>query len=48
MRTITGIGSVASAVLVALMPELGKRSYEQIVTLAGLAPINSDSGISRG
>jgi len=32
----------------ALMPELGRRSPKTIAALAGLAPINQDSGLRRG
>ena len=48
LRTAPGIGPVAATVLVALMPELGHRSPKTIAALAGLAPINNDSGRYRG
>lgn len=48
IRTMPGIGPVTATVLLALMPELGQRSSKQIAALAGLAPINRDSGVSRG
>ena len=48
LRSIPGIGPVASAVLIALMPELGHCSPQQIAALAGLAPFNADSGSMRG
>lgn len=43
-----GIGCVAAQVLLAYMPELGSLDKAQIVALAGLAPINRDSGKMRG
>lgn len=48
LRSIPGIGPVASAVLLALMPELGSCSPGQAAALAGLAPFNADSGTVRG
>jgi transposase len=46
--SIPGIGPVAAATLLALMPELGRRSPKTIAALAGLAPFNRDSGRHRG
>ncbi|MFD1944579.1 transposase, partial [Paradevosia shaoguanensis] len=48
IRSVPGIGPVTASVLAALMPELGRRSGKQIATLAGLAPLNNDSGLRRG
>jgi transposase len=48
LRSIPGIGPVASATLIALLPELGARSPKAIAALAGLAPYNVDSGQFRG
>ena len=48
VRSVPGVGPVTAAVLVASMPELGRRSSRQIAMLAGLAPLNNDSGTSRG
>jgi len=48
LRSIPGIGPVASSVLVALMPELGSCSPGEAAALAGLAPFNADSGATRG
>lgn len=48
LRQIPGIGPVTAATLIALLPELGQRSSKTIAALAGLAPLNHDSGrISR-
>jgi len=48
LRSVPGIGPVAAATLLALLPELGTRSPKSIAALAGLAPINVDSGTFRG
>ena len=48
LRSIPGIGPVASAMLLAEMPELGSIPGEQAAALAGLAPIARDSGALRG
>lgn len=48
LRRAPGIGPVAAATLLALLPELGSRSPKTIAALAGLAPLNRDSGRQRG
>lgn len=48
LRSVPGIGPVASAMLIAEMPELGQITGEQAAALTGLAPIAQDSGIMRG
>jgi transposase len=48
LRSVPGIGPVAAVTLLALMPELGRRSPKTIAALAGLAPFNDDSGGRRG
>jgi transposase len=48
LRTIPGIGPIAAAVLLGLMPELGRRPAKSLAALAGLAPLNRDSGLHRG
>lgn len=48
MRSVPGVGPVTAAVLAALLPELGTRSAKTIAALAGLAPLNNDSGTRRG
>jgi transposase len=48
LRSVPGFGPVAAAVLLAAMPELGRRSPKAVAALAGLAPINCDSGALRG
>ena len=48
LRSVPGIGPVASAMLIAEMPELGQITGEQAAALTGLAPIAHDSGAMRG
>lgn len=44
LRSIPGIGPVASTMLIAKMPELGTITGEQATALVGLAPVALDSG----
>lgn len=48
LRSVPGIGPVASTLLIAEMPELGQIAGEQAAALTGLAPIAHDSGAMRG
>lgn len=48
LRSVPGLGPVASRTLMAAMPELGKVSGRQAAALAGLAPFDDDSGQRRG
>lgn len=48
LASIKGIGPVAAAMLVACLAELGLLSGGQIALLAGVAPVNCDSGEMRG
>jgi len=48
LRSIPGIGPVASTMLITEMPELGTLTSEQAAALAGLAPVAHDSGTLRG
>lgn len=48
LRSAPGIGPVASATLLALLPELGSRSPKTVAALVGIAPFNADSGTSHG
>jgi transposase len=43
-----GVGPVTARTLVAELPELGRLTRRQIAALAGLAPLNRDSGRRRG
>lgn len=48
MRSMPGVGPVTAWVLLALVPELGTLSDKEIANLAGLAPLNRDSGLFQG
>lgn len=48
LRSAPGVGPVASATLLALLPELGKLENRQIAGLVGVAPYDHDSGKMRG
>jgi transposase len=48
LRSASGIGPVAAGILLACLPELGQVDRRAIASLAGLAPIAHDSGLSRG
>ncbi len=48
LRSVPGVGPVTASVLLAAMPELGRLSPKAVAALAGLAPINRDSGRLRG
>lgn len=47
-ESIKGIGPNTCAAVIAFMPELGQISNARAAKLAGLAPLNNDSGNSRG
>jgi transposase len=48
LRSVPGIGAVASRTLIAEMPELGHLDRREAAALIGLAPISRDSGQMRG
>jgi transposase len=48
LQTIPGVGPVVARTLLAALPELGTLTRQQIAALAGLAPVNRDSGQRRG
>jgi len=48
LKAVPGIGPVTAWTLAADMPELGRLGRRPIAALAGLAPINRDSGTLRG
>lgn len=48
VRSTPGIGPVATAALLAELPELGRLNRRQVARLVGVAPINRDSGQLRG
>lgn len=48
LKSVPGIGDVASRTLIAELPELGRLNRREIAALVGLAPFNRDSGSLRG
>jgi len=48
LSSVPGIGRVATASLLALLPELGRLNRREIAALVGVAPFNHDSGRYRG
>ena len=48
LQSVPGIGPTTSAVLICDLPELGVLSSKKIAMLAGLAPLNCDSGKYKG
>ncbi len=48
ITSIPGVGQGSAHQLIADLPELGKLNRQQITKLAGLAPLNCDSGQHRG
>ena len=48
LASAPGVGQTTAQQLIADLPELGKLNRQQIAALAGLAPINRDSGTMRG
>jgi transposase len=48
LQSVPGVGPVASRTLLAELPELGQLNRRSIAKLAGVAPMNRDSGQWRG
>ncbi len=48
LQSVPGIGDATSRTLLALFPELGSVTEKEAAALAGVAPINRDSGMMRG
>ena len=48
LKSVPGIGPVVSITLLSELPELGQLNRKQIVALAGVAPLNRDSGTLSG
>ena len=48
IRSVPGAGKVLSVTLLANLPELGNLNRRQIAALAGVAPLNCDSGTLKG
>lgn len=48
LDSVPGIGPATAALLVAHMPELGQLNRREVAALAGVAPMNRDSGAFKG
>lgn len=48
LQSAAGIGAVASATMIAQLPELGRLNRREIAALVGVAPMANDSGNSKG
>jgi transposase len=48
LTSVPGVGEVTASILLADMPELGALTERQVAALAGVAPLNNDSGQMRG
>lgn len=48
LQEVKGVGPQTATTLITHMPELGTLNRREVAALAGLAPINRDSGASRG
>ena len=48
LRGIPGVGQTLALTLLAVLPELGTLTRQQVASLVGLAPRNRDSGTLRG
>jgi len=48
LRSVPGVGEVATATLLARLPELGSLDRKKIAALVGVAPFNRDSGRFNG
>lgn len=48
LTSVPGVGEVVATTIISSLPELGKLSHKSLSYLVGLAPLNRDSGKSRG
>jgi transposase len=48
LESVPGVGMMAAATLLAMLPELGRLNRREIAALVGVAPFNHDSGKQRG
>lgn len=48
LRSVPGVGPVLAVTLLAELPQLGALTRHQVAALAGVAPLNRDSGTRRG
>lgn len=48
LRSVPGVGPILALTVLADLPELGTLAHKQLAALVGVAPLNRDSGSSRG
>ena len=48
LQSFKGVGSTTANILLASLPELGRRGKKQLASLVGLAPQTKDSGLKKG
>jgi transposase len=48
LTSVSGVGPLTAAVLIAELPELGQIDRKRLAALVGVAPINRDSGLRTG
>jgi transposase len=48
LAAVAGVGLVTATELMSCMPELGRMNKREAAALAGVAPMNCDSGVLRG
>lgn len=48
LASVPGVGKLTAAIVLVELPELGQASSKEIAALAGVAPINRDSGTQQG
>jgi len=48
LTSFCGVGTVTSAVLIGMLPEMGEVNRREVAALAGVAPFNNDSGKQKG
>lgn len=48
LKSMPGVGDITAFTLISEMPELGKLNKRQVASLAGLAPMDNESGSYRG
>jgi transposase len=48
LQSVAGVGPITTITLLAELPELGRLTRRKIAALVGVAPMNQDSGQSRG
>ena len=48
LMSVPGVGEVVATTLISSLPELGQIAHKSLSYLVGLAPLNRDSGKSKG